>query len=301
MGTRQLQLIRKVRQVRAHPVTTFCARRAEQGQGLIERALVMPIVALLLLAAGEFGMALHQQTTLEQATQQAAQYLEHHPAVSTSSACTRYLQPPSSPMNDTAYSQCTADIITSYLNAHGFPANAVSVSVTFSSANNQQEDTITVTYPYQIILPIIDRINLCQGSNRNGVTYPTGSLCLGARISTIAAVEALSAPTVSKGSGGTYNPAVISWTPPYDPAGVTLQYNVYSHPCECVADLTATPNSVITTSSTSSTVTVVDQCTPVACDPNHYYYEVTAVQPETVSGANAAVGLESPRTGVAGP
>jgi hypothetical protein len=235
-------------------------------------------------------MALHEDTLLAQATQQAAQYLEHHPAGSISSACTKY----GTPMNNTSYGECTADIITSYLNAHGFPATAVSASVTFSSTNNQQVDTITVTYPYQIILPIVDQINLCQGNNPNGVAYPPGSLCLGARVSTVAAVEAPSGLTVSKGSGGTYNPAVIAWIAPYNPAGVTLQYNVYSHPCECDADLTATPN-LQGTSGTSAT----DTCAPVACDPNHYYYEVTAVQPET-NGGSAGIGVESPRLGVAG-
>src|SRR5690348_6130024 len=96
------QIMTRTQRTVAQAIAIGRVRRAQKGQSLVELALVLPIFVLLLMAAGEFGIALREQTSLTQVLQQAAHYLADHPATSgcpsgaagwsTSMTCNQYLQ-----------------------------------------------------------------------------------------------------------------------------------------------------------------------------------------------------------------
>ena len=82
----------------------------KQGQSLTELALLLPILLLSLLGAGNLGFALQQQTSLTQVTQQAAQYLLANPAPTTCGLTTNN------------YQTCTENQVATYITSTGFLA-----------------------------------------------------------------------------------------------------------------------------------------------------------------------------------
>src|SRR5262249_29735929 len=59
---------------------------ARGGQSLVELALILPILLIIMLGALNLGLAIRAQLQLAQLSQQAAQYLVHHPTYSDADA-----------------------------------------------------------------------------------------------------------------------------------------------------------------------------------------------------------------------
>jgi Flp pilus assembly protein TadG len=224
---------------------------AQRGQSFTELALFVPVFVLIILGAANFGFALRAHTNLTQVTQQAAQYLLNHPANGT---CT-------------PYAQCTANVVTTYLGAHGF-ANATATVSFQQTPDGVQKDVISVSYPFNMTLPVPGMIS--AGAMRGS------TLSLGATASTIAATAAPTITQVTQLGSGVNTTDTITWNPPLNPAGVTLKYRVFSF------GTPITPDQAL-----PSIATYSDDCSasPVPCRQNYYYYRVSAVQPN---------GLESP-------
>jgi hypothetical protein len=237
-------------------------------------------------------------------------------------ALTNYAQANPTAPRQTIYGECSSYIVASYLQEHGFNAPGMSVAVLFSSNTfNQQQDVISVTYPYQLVLPLFDRINACPSStNAYGVSYPRGALCIGVSVSVTAATEAPTIVAVAPGTDGSYNnqsghsPPTVYWTPPYNPTSASLTYNLYNcvmeNPLSACAtdpavDVHETGQTGVTTATslcsatdpTSICSTSDALCTSTNCEHGTYSYEVTAVQPDTSDAStNQGYGIQSPRS-----
>jgi Flp pilus assembly protein TadG len=203
-------------------------KRAESGQSLVEFALLLPIMLLVLLGAVNLGLAIRAQLQLAQVTQQAAQYLVHHPfAGDPSTSCDI---PP-----DTTLRYCT---LVAYMNGlSSYHLNPLEVSLTVgtssipvaSTTSLVQQDTISVHYPFPLIFPMIGALSvgmLSNGSINLGATASTvaGSHAVGSL--TVCAVESNSCPDLPYVPAGTTgaNPGTheIYWTPPVEASSISL-------------------------------------------------------------------------------
>ena len=250
-------------------ITLAWARRDGRGQSLTELSLAMPIVLLFLLGAVNLGLALRSQTSLSQATQQAAQYLIHHPSVNCTSAST--------------CAAADASVVQNYLAVNGYPNAAANVSFSQTTTQTSTQSllaTIGVTSSFPVVMPLANLIN--SGPLHNG------SVTLGASADTIMATPAPTNLQVAALPGVGFH---LSWQAPVTLAGVPVSsYHIY-----WFGTLVA-PNSPATSPSYNSgtqTWSYDDDCqinpsTP-ACSttgsPLTYAYGVTAVQNN---------GLESP-------
>lgn len=242
----------------------------KQGQSLTELALLLPILLLSLLGAGNLGFALQQQTALTQAAQQAAQYLLQNPAPITCGLTTNN------------YQTCTENQVASYLNAHGYSCSSKDggayitscyVTVTFStSVVGSQYDllgTINVTDQFPLAVPMPSKLN---GWLNGSPCAVGGGRCfpLNAQVVTILPTDAPTNVTVASSGSG----FLVSWAAPSVTTlpGVSaaftssLSYRVYSW-----TSPTLLPNSFSYT----------DPCTQLCRNSGghtYYSYTVTAVQ-----------------------
>jgi Flp pilus assembly protein TadG len=141
-------------------------KKAESGQSLVEFALFVPILLFLLLAVVNFGLAIRAHLQLAQLAQQGAQYLVHHPDQATSANMTTYLNGLSS--YQLTSSQVAVTVGTSSIQAG-------------SSTSTVQQDTVKITYPFQVSFPMAGRFSLGM--------LQSGSINIGATASTIAATD----------------------------------------------------------------------------------------------------------------
>jgi Flp pilus assembly protein TadG len=262
----------------------------QQGQSMTELAMLTPLLVLGVLGTANLGLALHAHTGLAQVTQQAAQYLLQHPASSTCGLSTN------------TYQSCTEKQVADYLSAHGFVCSAADgggtlgpttcrVTVTFNTmtvdpVSGQQEliATITVTYPYSLVMPIPAALN-------SGPLHGN-TITLNAQVATIVAADAPTAVTVTPiTSGQGLQGYKVSWSAPYwathaSPSSASLQYRVYSHGIPLTGD-----------GGLISGPPYLDYCGPapsagpqsaVACAADNYSYQVTAVQPNGMESAMSA-------------
>jgi hypothetical protein len=213
---------------------------AQQGQSLVELALLLPILLLVLLGAVNLGLILHTDTALAQVTQQATSYLLAHPADPNSTI------PVIDPSNQSAqhcsddYAFCTELVVANYLNAHGYSCKPLiasascNVGVQFSLTNSGvQMDTLTVSEPATLIVPYPSWLHV-------------GSLS--ATASTIAATALWSNPHVSGSS--------IQWTwalPFAAGTPITISYGL-----EEVN--TGTPTAVAVTNGATATIPCSGTC-----------------------------------------
>jgi hypothetical protein len=264
------------RAVRVRRALAGLSRRApvgQAGQSLTELALLMPILALLVLIAADLGLALHAHTGLTQATQQAAQYLLHHPADTASCP---------SPLQVSCVQAATASEVEAYLDSRGFPHTTV--TLTFGATpSGAQKEIISASYPFPVVAPILD--NLSAGALQHG------TLVLGASAVTIAATSAPAITAVDPVyAGAGFQGYKITWTPPPNPAAVGLYYQIYAQGLP--GPIGRTPASGATSASAPQTYT--DHCGTggaPAClaPPSPYYsYHVVAVQTNGLASPKSA-------------
>jgi hypothetical protein len=174
-----------------------------KGQSLTELALALPILLLFLLGAINLGLALRAQTSLTQATQQAAQYLMNHPPATCTSGGT----------NDPCIE---ADAIVSTYLKNGFDGASAQVSFSLTAQGNALAH-VNASYSFPVIMPIADKLN--AGPLRNGF------VTIGANADTIMATAP--PPSLSghysDDDGGSIR---FTWTAPTNPAGVIPHYQL---------------------------------------------------------------------------
>ncbi len=252
-------------------------RRDQNGQSLTELALTLPIVTLFLLGAVNLGLALRAHTSLTQATQQAAQFLIHHP-VNYPGAC-----------GSQTLEQCTANEVQTFLAANGFANTSASVSFTQTSSTSQSLlATISVSSPFPVTMLMVGLLNVGPLHN--------GSLTLVSSANTIMATPPPTNLRVTslqdqKGAGFT-----LTWRPAPNPAAVPLTYRLYWFGVPYTITSPSTPPVY---DSGLNTWTFKDYCVTTgsspACGtglPPTYAYGVTSVQNN---------GLESPAVTAVSP
>ncbi len=174
-----------------------------KGQSLTELALALPILLLFLLGAINLGLALRAQTSLTQATQQAAQYLMNHPPATCTSGGT----------NDPCIE---ADAIVSTYLKNGF--DGASAQVSFSlTAQGSALAHVNASYSFPVIMPIADKLN--AGPLHNGF------VSIGTNADTIMATPPPTNLTgkYSGDSGGSFR---FTRTAPVNPTGAQLSYQL---------------------------------------------------------------------------
>ena len=179
---------------------------ARSGQSLVELALFIPILLIVLLGAVNVGLAIHAQTQLAQVTQQAAQYLVHHPdyADTSNGKLLAYIN-----------SLSGYDLSGSQLNCGTKLTVALSSSAIGPDSKPVQEDTVHISYAYPVLFPMAGALSV-------GGLH-AGSLCLGATASTIAATDPPSI-AISTATGSMHT---INLTPPPTAAAVGVSPYTY--------------------------------------------------------------------------
>lgn len=146
---------------------------------------------------------------------------------------------------------------------------------------NQSEliDTITVGYPFSVIVPLPGWLNSGPLHNSN--------IWVNAQVATIAPTDP---PTITAVTALSDNSGyTVTWQAPVLAAtGVTLSYNIYSHD-------PSDPKNPIATG--QATTTYADHCAPSANNTNtiacqvppsaNYSYQVSAVQPNGMESARS--------------
>ncbi len=117
---------------------TGCPRKREDGQSLVEFALVIPIFLLVLFAIVDFGMAFHAWITVTNSAREGARI----GAVRATSAQIEQR------VRDTATSLDQANLSVSVTNAEGPPGGSV---------------VVDVSYNYSLMTPLADLLNMVSG------------------------------------------------------------------------------------------------------------------------------------------
>ena len=117
---------------------TGCPRKREDGQSLVEFALVVPIFLLVLFAIVDFGMAFHAWITVTNSAREGARV----GAVRASSADIEQR------VRDTATSLDQANLSVGITNAGGLPGESV---------------VVDVSYDYSLMTPLADLLNMVSG------------------------------------------------------------------------------------------------------------------------------------------
>jgi len=112
--------------------------KREDGQSLVEFALVVPIFLLVLFAIVDFGMAFHAWITVTNSAREGARY----GAVRATSP--QIVQR----VRDTAESLDQANLTVSVTNAEGQPGESV---------------VVDVSYDYSLMTPLADLLNMVSG------------------------------------------------------------------------------------------------------------------------------------------
>lgn len=112
--------------------------KREDGQSLVEFALVVPIFLLVLFAIVDFGMAFHAWITVTNSAREGARY----GAVRATSP--QIMQR----VRDTAESLDQANLTVSVTNAEGQPGESV---------------VVDVSYDYSLMTPLADLLNMVSG------------------------------------------------------------------------------------------------------------------------------------------
>jgi Flp pilus assembly protein TadG len=182
-------------------------KRAKSGQSLVEFALLLPVLLIAMLGALNLGLGIRAQLQLAQVSQQAAQFLVHHPA---------YGDPDLPLTNPPTYSRLVA-----YMNSLStYQLSPLEVSLspktslvqTGSYTATVQQDTVQVSYPFSLIIPMVGKLSV-------GLLN-SGSINLGATASTIAATHSVPSGSVCGSSVPCSPPLVpsyehkITWTVP---------------------------------------------------------------------------------------
>lgn len=106
--------------------------KSERGQSLVETALVIPILIILLFGITDFGRVFHTYLTLDHAGREGAR----------------------------AASIGKSDSEVRSKIASGTSSLKGSVNIEFSSSGNSGDDaTITLTYPFEFLTPIISGLD----------------------------------------------------------------------------------------------------------------------------------------------
>jgi Flp pilus assembly protein TadG len=113
-------------------------RKREDGQSLVEFALVIPIFLLVLFAIVDFGMAFHAWITVTNSAREGARV----GAVRASSADIEQR------VRDTATSLDQANLSVGITNAGGLPGESV---------------VVDVSYDYSLMTPLADLLNMVSG------------------------------------------------------------------------------------------------------------------------------------------
>jgi Flp pilus assembly protein TadG len=141
----------------------FSRRRGAPGQGLVEFALVFPLIILLLMGIFDLGRAIYAYNTVANAARQGARVAAVNQVVSANTQCDED-RPVEDPLNpDWSIKACAA----SSAIALGIPTTAVTVSYSVppgttltcgSPLNVGCIANVTVTYSWRAITPIIGNL-----------------------------------------------------------------------------------------------------------------------------------------------
>jgi Flp pilus assembly protein TadG len=156
------------------------SKRAESGQSMVEFALILPIILIVMLGVANLGLAIRGQLQLAQVSQEAAQYLVHHPS---------WAEPDTPLTNPPTYSK-----LVNYMNTlSSYQLTPLEVHLTVGSStvltSTVQQDTVTINYPFPLIFPMVGKLSVG--------TLHGGTVKLGATASTIAETHPPSASTFS--------------------------------------------------------------------------------------------------------
>lgn len=274
LPTRATQGLCKRPGARGHGPATLDPRA---GQSLTEFAIILPPILLLLLIAGNVGLAIRAHIAITEVTQQMAEHLVHNPSDASSAGLAAWA---SANQVSTSY-PLTASEITVTVNAQTYTVGSASSVV--------QVDTVSVDYPFPLIAPFLRSVSF--GALRSGAIH------LGTLATTIAATS--NAPTsvsVNPQASGTSSctaPGVtgqhtVCWSAPSNSLGLTLAYCVY-RTYTGVDGTTYTNQRVGCTSNTSFTDGIPSPAaqTDTSGKAVSLSYAVTAMQ---------ADGLESPKS-----
>ena len=250
----------------------------QQGQSLTEFAIILPSIMLLVLIAGNVGLAIRAQIALTEVTQQMAEHLVHNPSDATSANLATWV---SSNQVSTSYPLIASEITVTGPYTQTYMVGSTTFTV--------QVDTVSIDYPYPLIVPFLRSVSF--GSLKSGTIH------LGTIATTIAATS--SAPmsvSVNPQASGTSTcsaPGItgqhtVCWSAPSNPLGLTLGYCVYRTYTD-VNSATYTNQRVGCTSSTSFTDGLPSPAaqTDTSGKAVSLSYAVTAMQ---------ADGLESPKS-----
>jgi len=119
---------------------TGCPRKREDGQSLVEFALIVPIFLLVLFAIVDFGMAFHAWITVTNSAREGAR-------VGAVRATSPQIE---QRVRDTAESLDQANLTVSVTNAEGAPGGSV---------------VVDVSYDYSLMTPLADLLNMVSGGS----------------------------------------------------------------------------------------------------------------------------------------
>ena len=185
------------------------------GQSFVEFALALPVVLIIIIGTLNLGLAIRAQLQLAQVAQQAAQYLVHHPDYADPDPVTGNYTKLLTYINSLSSYQLTPLEI-------NLTAGTSLIQVTGGYTATVQQDTVTINYPFRLIMPLAGK--LAVGSLNNG------TLGLGAKASTVAASHPVSGvsvcgPSPSTACSPTLSPSYahkITWTPPVEATSIGL-------------------------------------------------------------------------------
>lgn len=106
--------------------------RNRRGQGLVEMALVLPVLILLLMGIIEFGRVLHGVLVVTQAAREGARSMAVNEGTATASSKI-------------------------YATASSVDPALLSIAISPADPARGDEVTVTVTYPVQIVTPLISK------------------------------------------------------------------------------------------------------------------------------------------------
>ena len=234
-------------------------RGTGQGQSLVDLALVLPIFLLTMLGVASLGMALYQQTSLSQTTQQAAQYLVEHP-ITTDSHCS------ASAIGTSGYAPCAQNIVANYLASHNTAGAQVSVSFSVT-ASGVLMDTIAVSKKVAVPVPLPAMIN-------SGPLHGS-SIWVSATTSTIAAIPLWKTP----------GPA--SSCPVVHPTIVWTAYNPATSPLTATVSISGTQTAVNWSVKGPKSSTITESCTGSSPSPENSTYQLSIAEQDGLAATVA--------------